>query len=73
MNKMMQQNHSYNHRNQLHSPPEGGGAATMQGTHSGFFVFFFLIICTKPKMPLGLYNNNKQTMMKLQSCPLSQC
>jgi hypothetical protein len=58
MNKMMQQNHSYNHRNQPHSPLEGGGAATMQGTRSSFIVFF-LIICTKPKMYLGLYNNNK--------------
>jgi hypothetical protein len=49
MNKMMQQNHSYNHRNQLHSPPEGGGAATMQGTHSGFFVFFFSYYLYKTK------------------------
>ena len=67
MNEMMQWNHSYNHQSQSHMPLKGGGAVDTCEAHiNNIFVFF---IFTKLKMLLGLNNNNKQTMMKLQPSP----
>jgi uncharacterized membrane protein YbaN (DUF454 family) len=31
--------------------------------------FFFIIICTKTKISLEIYNNNKKTIIKLQQIP----
>jgi hypothetical protein len=46
---------------------KGGGAVDTCEAHiNNIFVFF---IFTKLKMLLGLNNNNKQTMMKLQPSP----
>jgi hypothetical protein len=65
---MMRRNYDYNHQSQSHEPLEGDKAVGVWETRvSSFFVFYF--ICSKPKVPIGLHNNNIQTMMKLQPSP----
>jgi hypothetical protein len=60
----MRQNDDFHHQSHLHVSSEDSRAADAQ-----LFLFFFLI-CTKLKMPLGLNNNDKKTIRKLQPTPL---
>jgi hypothetical protein len=59
---MMRQNDDFHHQSHLHVSSEDSKAADAQ--------LFFFLICTKLKMLLGLNNNGKKTIRKLQPAPL---
>jgi hypothetical protein len=69
-NQIIQHKYYYNYPSQPHASTEGYEAVDMCETRINNFFFFFFIICTKTKISLEIYNNNKKNHYKITTNPL---